>query len=388
MKFISEVNLFVKDILTKYHLHKIIISSYFSLNMSITINRITGAKVVERPPKTSFTPTSKKRDNSGKLKPPPVDYELPAEAETKANVIETEADTAMRLGSEGVGIDYLETIGSNHDDDDGSNHDDSDDDDHDDDGFNGNLDDNGSDADQDAYQDPTTLVFTSENNVYYDGHGYARRVGKENDCYIEFSVDETTLVIKQFICLNGGKLLLYHMIKDLEEKGYDFTNIKLTAVNLNPNQVNPKLFYKDIFNQQNFQKDNSIFIEMKDLKYIDGDGNFTKKYHDMIPNGYIRKYIDNDKVKYRFTPKYYHDMKRNVIENYKAMGFEYIGKAEFIGTKEEIKAILDITKGGAKKRKTKRKTKHYKKTKRRTKHYKKTNRRTKHDKQTKRRRKK
>ena len=361
-------------------------------------NWITGAPInrKESGSKTrSFVPH--KRTDTGKLKPNPEpqdEIEVNTKAETKA---ETKDQTAERLG---LGLDKAMT----EDNDDFTHEDNFDSDDlnsdDDDDGFNGNLDsdpdsnpDSDPDSDQNTNKDPTKLVFTSKNNVYFDGHGYARRVGKENKCYIEFSTHENTLVINQFICLNGGKLLLYHMIKDLEEeKGYVFTNIMLIAANLNPNPVNPALFDKDIFNQQNFEKDNEIFIEMQDLKYIDKDGNFTKKYHDMIPNGYIEKYTDDeDRVRYRFTSKYYRHMKRKIIQNYEDMGFEAKGNGEFKGTKEEIEATLESIlgiRGGTKKRKTKRRTKHNKKTKRRTNHNKKTKRRTVHYKKTKRRTKK
>jgi hypothetical protein len=366
----------------------------------ITTNRITGAKIVERPKATtSFTPTIHKRNITGNLKPDELPVQTEAEAEIKSEIkSETKEDTAARLGADGE-VEENDDFNTQDNDDynsdsDGFNSNDDDDDD-DDDGFNGNLDDNGSDDEQDAH----LKEFTSENNVYYDGHGYARRVGKENDCYIEFSVDENILVINQIICPEGGKLLLYHMIKDLQEKGYDFTYIRLIAANLNPNPFDPKLFDEVKFNQQNFEKNNPIFIEMQAKNYIDENGEFTEKYHNMMRDRYVVKYIykkgkQKGKVKYIYTPKYYRHMQQKVVGNYENMGFEKYDEDSFIGSKEYILAALetfigdDKIIGGSKKRKTKRKTNHYKKTKRKPKYNKKTKRKTQHYKKTKRKTKK
>jgi hypothetical protein len=286
----------------------------------ITTNRITGAKIVERPKATtSFTPTIHKRNITGNLKPDELPVQTEAEAEIKSEIkSETKEDTAARLGADGE-VEENDDFNTQDNDDYNSDSDgfNSNDDDDDDDGFNGNLDDNGSDDEQDAH----LKEFTSENNVYYDGHGYARRVGKENDCYIEFSVDENILVINQIICPEGGKLLLYHMIKDLQEKGYDFTYIRLIAANLNPNPFDPKLFDEVKFNQQNFEKNNPIFIEMQAKNYIDENGEFTEKYHNMMRDRYVVKYIykkgkQKGKVKYIYTTKYYRQIQQKVVGNY------------------------------------------------------------------------
>ena len=368
-------------------------SAMANLNAIAKTNWITGATINRKEPEPNIRRFIPKRTITGKLKPD--EPELQAEAESNTwdeSKAETVQATAMRLGQDGVMME--ENDDSYSDANDGSNYEDSDESNHED-NDESNHEDNDDSDDEDSFDSESNTVpkkikqreeFTSKNNVYFDGYGYARRVGKEDDCYIEFSLDGNTLVIKWFICLEGGKLLLYHMIKDLEEKGEDFTDIRLIPTNLDPNPFDPNIF--------NPIKKNKLKLKtIKDLKakkYIDEDDNFTKKYYDMIPNGYVvKKHVPNgNKVTYEFTPKYYRDMKRKVNNNYKAMGFEDAGNGEFIGTTAEIEATLESIlgiRGGAKKRKTKRKQlnktkrkpKYYKKTKRKPKHYKKTKRRTK-----------
>jgi hypothetical protein len=73
----------------------------------------------------------------------------------------------------------------------------------------------------------------------------AFRPGREDDCFILFSIGNNILGIQYFICPVGGKELLRDTIQVLnknQSKVGSFENIELTAADLDPNKFNPKFY--------------------------------------------------------------------------------------------------------------------------------------------------
>ena len=67
------------------------------------------------------------------------------------------------------------------------------------------------DSDSGSKNVPIKKNKTSHNIIFdmlSDYHGYARRIGNESDCFIEYEYKNNILSINQFICTKGGKQLL------------------------------------------------------------------------------------------------------------------------------------------------------------------------------------
>ena len=91
------------------------------------------------------------------------------------------------------------------------------------------------DSDSGSKNVPIKKNKTSHNIIFdmlSDYHGYARRIGNESDCFIEYEYKNNILSINQFICTKGGKQLLDDLLKALNEKGLNVHTVELIAAGL------------------------------------------------------------------------------------------------------------------------------------------------------------
>ena len=104
--------------------------------------------------------------------------------------------------------------------------------------------DHSSSDDDDSYEKPRKYKKISHNirfDMVSEYKGYARRLGNEHNCYIEYEYKNHTLYILLFICPKGGKPLLNDLLKALEDKGLNVHTVKLTAASLdNDKQIQGK----------------------------------------------------------------------------------------------------------------------------------------------------
>jgi hypothetical protein len=73
-------------------------------------------------------------------------------------------------------------------------------------------------------------------NLVFDmldpNHGYAARIGSEDDCFIEYELNRRVLNIHYFICEKGGKQLLDDLLNALTSQDHKINQVKLTAAGL------------------------------------------------------------------------------------------------------------------------------------------------------------
>jgi hypothetical protein len=128
-------------------------------------------------------------------------------------------------------------------------------------------------------------------NLVFDmldmNHGYAARIGREDDCFIEYELARRVLSIHYFICLGGGKQLLADLLDALDIK---VSIVKLTAASIDSDKQ--KLEGKPIENlYKNYRAMGFSYIGNKEFiaKKADIRAAYEDKQTDFEPSDEVKE---------------------------------------------------------------------------------------------------